>query len=911
MHDYVAKIEELSHKYGDVVSLDNISLTIPKGKMIGFIGPDGVGKSTLLGIISGVKKIQEGKVEVLDGDINNQKYRNKICPDIAYMPQGLGKNLYMLLSVYENVEFFARLFGQEKKERKIRIEELLKSTGLLKFKDRSAGKLSGGMKQKLGLCCALIHDPKLLILDEPTTGVDPLSRRQFWDLIDNIRLRNKNMSVLVATAYMEEAQAYDEIIAMDEGKILIQCSPKELLKKTNCDNIDEAFIELLPEKKRKGHKKLIVPPIDISNNEFAIQAKNLVMKFGDFTAVSNVSFEIKEGEIFGFLGSNGCGKTTTMKMLTGLLVPTSGEAKLFGEFVKDNSLQMRKKVGYMTQAFSLYKELTVFQNLELHAKLFHINKSEINTRLQEMFERFNLEKYKDAITEDLPLGIKQRLSLAAAVIHKPKMLILDEPTSGVDPVSRDNFWELLISLSREDKVTIFVSTHFMNEGERCDRISLMHQGKVLASASPKELVKGKNKDNLEEAFIEYLQEAVKSDEEPSLEQIKEEEKSLQEFSKRKEQNSSFSFLRLFGYSYRESLELIRDPIRLTFASFGMIILMFVMGYGITMDVEDLNFAVLDQDKSLQSRNYIQNISGSRYFLEKSELSSQNNLDEQMRKGSISVAFVIPPNFGKNLNKGYEEEIAVWIDGVLPFRAETIKGYVQGLNSSYLKQIAEESLGISTASNVDIQLRYRYNQDFKSIYSMVPAVIPMLLIFIPAILMALSIVREKELGSITNFYATPVTRFEFLIGKQIPYIFVSMISFLGLILFAIFIFGVPLKGSIITLSMGALLFVIVTTGLGMLVSSFAKTQIAALAATAIFTLLPTVNFSGLKEPVSSLEGAGSFIGSIFPASYFINISRGVFSKAVEFKELHFDFFVLAITIVIITILSILVLKKQEV
>ncbi len=251
MHDYVAKIEELSHKYGDVVSLDNISLTIPKGKMIGFIGPDGVGKSTLLGIISGVKKIQEGKVEVLDGDINNQKYRNKICPDIAYMPQGLGKNLYMLLSVYENVEFFARLFGQEKKERKIRIEELLKSTGLLKFKDRPAGKLSGGMKQKLGLCCALIHDPKLLILDEPTTGVDPLSRRQFWDLIDNIRLRNKNMSVLVATAYMEEAQAYDEIIAMDEGKILIQCSPKELLKKTNCDNIDEAFIELLPRKEKK------------------------------------------------------------------------------------------------------------------------------------------------------------------------------------------------------------------------------------------------------------------------------------------------------------------------------------------------------------------------------------------------------------------------------------------------------------------------------------------------------------------------------------------------------------------------------------------------------------------------------------------------------------------------------------
>ncbi|MGB3750513.1 MAG: ATP-binding cassette domain-containing protein, partial [Arcobacteraceae bacterium] len=506
--DYIAKVAGLSHNYNGVVALDNITLEIPLGKMIGFIGPDGVGKSTLLALLSGVKKVQTGSVEVLGGDITKDRFRESICPQIAYMPQGLGKNLYMSLSVYENVEFFARLFGQEKKERKKRILELLESTGLSPFKDRPAGKLSGGMKQKLGLCCALIHDPDLLILDEPTTGVDPLSRKQFWDLIASIRQRMTQMSVLIATAYMEEAQSYDHIIAMDSGKILAMGSPQELLEKTSTQTIDEAFIELLPQEKRKGHKKFIIPEkIKNENTIYAIEADNLTMKFGDFTAVDDVSFKIQKGEIFGFLGSNGCGKTTTMKMLTGLLKPTKGKAKLFGKFSDDNSLEMRKKVGYMTQGFSLYIELTVLENITLHAKLFHIDKNIIDQYIEETLQRFHLKQYEYTLAEDLPLGIRQRLSLAVAVIHKPEMLILDEPTSGVDPISRDNFWELLLDLARNDSVTIFVSTHFMNEGERCDRISLMHQGKVLASDTPKNLTLSKNKNNLEDAFIEYLEEA--------------------------------------------------------------------------------------------------------------------------------------------------------------------------------------------------------------------------------------------------------------------------------------------------------------------------------------------------------------------------------------------------------------------
>lgn len=903
----IAKLSGVSHRYGDVIALEGISLNIPSGCMVGFIGPDGVGKSTVLALISGVRIIQNGSVEVFGGDMSSSRYRERVCPRIAYMPQGLGKNLYMSLSVFENIDFFGRLFGQEKKERKERIEELMESTGLLPFKDRPAGQLSGGMKQKLGLCCALIHDPDLLILDEPTTGVDPLSRRQFWELIDRIRARREGMSVIVATAYMEEAARFDWLIAMDDGNVLAEGSPRELMEQTHCADLDTAFIRLLPQEKQSGHKTLVVPPRSPEREKSsAIVAKDLTMQFSDFTAVDHVSFTIEKGEIFGFLGSNGCGKTTTMKMLTGLLSPTDGQAWLFGEPAKANDLQTRKRVGYMTQAFSLYSELSVYQNLILHAQLFHIPSYQIDDRVDEMLERFDLRGYKDADAADLPLGIRQRLSLAVAVIHKPEMLILDEPTSGVDPVSRDSFWELLIDLSRNDGVTIFVSTHFMNEGERCDRISLMHQGKVLASDTPAALIRMRNKETLEDAFIDYLEEAEA--EKPKIENSPQPNIARENVSG---QNRYFSSLRLFGYAYRESLELIRDRIRLVFALLGTSILMLILGFGITMDVEDLRFAVLDQDGTPQSRNYVQNLSGSRYFLEYPSLHTFDELDRRMRTGELSVALVIPPGFGEDMKKGRYTEISVWIDGAMPFRAETIRGYVQGMHIEYIRQLARDTLGYVPALTASkIQMRYRYNQDFKSIYAMVPAVVPMLLIFIPSILMALSVVREKELGSITNFYATPVTRLEFLIGKQLPYIAISMIGFLILVGLAIAVFGVYPKGSMTTLSFGALLYVTITTGIGFLMSSFMKTQIAALAGTAILTLLPTVNFSGMKDPISSLEGIGALISYVFPATYFINISRGIFSKALSFDDLYRDFIALAIILAVISLCSMMLLKKQE-
>nr|WP_251140404.1 ribosome-associated ATPase/putative transporter RbbA [Rhodoferax sp. U11-2br] len=921
----------VTQRYGKVLALDQITLDLPSSCMVGLIGPDGVGKSTLLALLAGAREIQTGQVTALGADMADRQQRNLTQPRIAYMPQGLGKNLYPTLSVFENVDFFGRLFGQNAAERAKRITELLASTGLTPFRDRPAAKLSGGMKQKLGLCCALIHDPDLLILDEPTTGVDPLSRRQFWELIDSIRARRPGMSVVVATAYMEEAAGFDWLVAMDDGRVLGTGTTAELLAKNGKTTLEEAFIALLPAEQRKAHHTLVMPPRQPSSGPPAIEASHLTQRFGDFTAVSDVSFRIERGEIFGFLGSNGCGKTTTMKMLTGLLPPTEGQATLFGKTVDARDLATRKQVGYMSQAFSLYGELTVRQNLDLHAHLFNLPPDTIGPRLDELVKRFSLEVYLDEPAAGLPLGIRQRLSLAVAVVHGPKLLILDEPTSGVDPIARDQFWELLAELSRSQGVTIFISTHFMNEAERCDRISLMHAGRVLASDTPEALRQTRGAATLEDAFISYLEEAsgiapaAGASQPPNVGPAIEAQKPTSALMGQRDDDTksratvtprvnpphtAFSLRRLLAYAYREFLELRRDPIRLTFALLGSVLLMFVLGYGISLDVEGLRFAVLDRDQSPESRAYVQNIAGSRYFIEQPALTSNEDIDERMRRDELSLALELPAGFGRDLRLGRQPEVGVWIDGAMPFRGETIRGYVQGLHYQYVTQLITEATGTAPVQAATLALRYRYNQDFKSIFAMVPAVIPLLLIFIPAILMALGVVREKELGSITNLYVTPVTRLEFLVGKQLPYIAMSMVSFFLLLLQAVVVFGVPVKGSVLALSFGALLYVTATTGMGLLISTFTNTQIAALFGTALLTMLPTVQFAGLTTPVSSLEGLGYWIGQFFPATYFLVICRGVFTKALAFGDLMGQFLALSAFIPVLTVLSLVLLRKQE-
>lgn len=603
--DQVIRFDGVGLRYGKVHALSNVSLDVPAGCMAGLIGPDGVGKSSLLALAAGVRRMQTGRIKVLGCDMSRAGYRAKVGPRIAYMPQGLGRNLYPTLSVRENIDFFGRLFGHDAAESARRIKTLTRATGLYPFIDRPAGKLSGGMKQKLGLCSALIHDPDLLILDEPTTGVD--------------------------------------------------------------------------------------------------------------------------------------------------------------------------------------------------------------------------------------LG------------------------------ARDEFWRILIELSRGEGVTIFLSTHFMNEAERCDRVSLMHEGKVLATGAPTKLAQEVGVATLEDAFIHHLEAA---DGHAALRAAPLSSDAVPQGHGRAPRgwHRWFDPRRMFSHARREALELWRDPVRMTLAILGSAILMFVMGYGINLDVEDVTFAMLDNDQTAISRDYTANLQGSRYFIERSPIKGYADLDRRMRAGEISLALEIPPGFGRDIARGRPVAVGAWIDGAMPTLAGTVQAYVQGIHLHWLELRARDAGYVDAlAGPVTTEIRFRYNADLRSLDAMVPAVIPLLLLLIPAMLSSLSVVREKELGSITNFYVTPTTRLEFLLGKQIPYVVLSMGSFLMLTALAVTVFGVTLTGSFATLAAGALLYVSAATAIGLVFSAFTRSRPAAMFGTAVLTILPAISFTGLVDPVSALQGFGRVIGEIYPGS----------------------------------------------
>jgi len=909
---YAARLVAVSHRYPGAVALDDVTLDLPYDRIVGLIGPDGVGKSTLLGLVAGARRVQRGRVEALGGDMADSAHRSAIYPRIAYMPQGLGRNLYADLSIVENIDFFGRLFRQSRDERSHRIKLLLDSTGLAPFADRAAGKLSGGMKQKLGLCCALIHDPDLLILDEPTTGVDPLSRRQFWELIDGLRAERPGMTVLVATAYMEEAERFDELVIMRAGKVLATGAPADIKSRTGGATLEDAFVSLLPERQSAPRHPTSPRAAPVPNGEPAIVADHLTRRFGDFTAVDRVSFRIERGEIFGFLGSNGCGKTTTMKMLTGLLRPSEGTARLFGAPVRPEDPDARRRVGYMSQSFSLYDELTVRQNLVLHGRLFQLPPETVARRASDLMARFGLVEYADRLTETLPLGVRQRLSLAVAIIHDPQILILDEPTSGVDPMARDAFWDLLIDLSRNERVTIFISTHFLNEGARCDRVSFMHAGRVLATGAPEALIRESGVTSLEQAFIHAMEVAAREDAIATSGARLERQPSAgaEELSSRPRQ-TAFSFSRMLTFSWRESLELWRDPIRLAFAFFGTAILMLVFGYGISFDVENLRFSALDWDKTPESRAYLETFRGSRYFQEQRPLQGERDRDRALKDGDVALAVEIPPGFGRDLQALRAPDVAIWIDGSMPYRAETIRGYAQGIHLTYMADLARSRLGtVPAVSAVEIAPRFRYNQSFASVFSIVPSTIALMLVFIPAILTAVGVVREKELGSIVNLYVTPATRTEFLLGKQLPYVAVGLANFVVLTVLAIILFGVPLKGNAFALALAAALYVLSTTAVGLLMSAFTRSQTAALFGTAIITMIPSVLFSGMMQPVSSLNGTGRIVGELFPTSHFLSTAVGIFTKGLGFADVWPNIVALAAFGPVLIVCAALLLRKQE-
>ncbi len=906
----VAQLEGVSLRYRRTVALEDVRLDLPAARIVGLIGPDGVGKSSLLALVAGARRIQTGTVVTLGGSMADRGHRERVCPRIAYMPQGLGRNLYASLSAVENLDFFGRLFGLARSARARRIGELLEATGLAEFPDRPVGQLSGGMKQKLGLCCALIHEPDLLVLDEPTTGIDPLSRRQFWELIAQIRARRPGVSVIVASAYFDEAERFDHLVAMNAGRVLAAGAPTELKSHLGARRLEEAYARLMGATDLDGWERAVsAAPGKAAGQPIAIEALGLTRRFGDFVAVDHIDLAIERGEIFGFVGPNGCGKTTTMKMLTGLLPASEGEARLFGRPVDARDVALRARVGFMSQSFSLYTELTVRQNLELHGHLFHLSRERRAVRIAELVAQCGLADYLEEITEHLPLGVRQRLSLAVAVIHEPELLILDEPTSGVDPAARNRFWRLLIGLAREHGVTIFVSTHFMNEAERCDRISLMYEGHVLTQGSPAEIMRRTGTASLEDAFIAHIERVGRARRAMAMEDVSSAGKQGGGASGRAQ--PGFTLWRFWAYARRELMELRRDPIRLAFATLGPVLLMIVFGFGITFDVERLAYATLDYDQSAESRAYLESFSNSRYFTMRASVRDGADLEKRMRGGELRLVVEIPPGFGRDLRRGRSPEVAIWLDGAFPFRAETTRGYVEGVHQAFLQKLARESSDApAPPPPADIEARFRYNQAFLSVYAVVPGTIMLLLLFMPAIMTALGVVREKELGSIVNFYVTPTTKLEFLLGKQLPYVGVALINFVTLLALAVWLFHVPVKGSLAALVLGAIIYVISSTAFGLMVSNFVRTQIAAIFATAIVTTVPAIQYSGYLLPVSSMSADAQAIGRAFASTYFLHLSLGTFTKALGLPSLTLDLAALVVITLIVTALARAALPAQE-
>jgi ABC-2 type transport system ATP-binding protein len=551
MNDVIVRVSNFVKRYKKHVAVESVDLSVRRGEVYGLIGPDGAGKSSLMKAIAGVLTYDGGTVEVFGTVVDSERHAERVKPRLGFLPQGLGLSLYPQLTVEENIDFFAHLRLVSDKELSDRKARLLAMTRLERFRDRPMKNLSGGMKQKLGLICTLIHEPELAILDEPTTGVDPVSRRDFWGILSEL-MQERGMTALVSTAYMDEAERFQRLSFLSAGKVVASGTPPEVralvpgsmvtfeaapqleaisrLKKTyqqvealgpllhvfsdttdheeaasqvktalgdivpssvKVDNpeLEDVFVALLL---RKGGREEVFrsfPPSTMAygRDALAIEAEGLMRDFGSFRAVDRVSFQVRQGEIFGLLGANGAGKTTVIKMLNGILRPTGGTGLVAGADMRTAPGAIKDRIGYMSQAFSLYLDLTVEENIRLFAGLYGLDTRTTNERLEWIAVMAGLSGYESRLTSLLPMGVRQRLALGCALVHQPRVLFLDEPTSGVDPIGRRLFWEILSRLAREEGVAILITTHYMSEAEHCDRLALMHAGRVVEEGSPQNM----------------------------------------------------------------------------------------------------------------------------------------------------------------------------------------------------------------------------------------------------------------------------------------------------------------------------------------------------------------------------------------------------------------------------------------
>ena len=481
------EVKHITKSYGRVRALDDVSFAVGKGEVFGLIGPDGAGKTSMFRILCSLLLPDAGTAAVDGFDVVKQM-REVRCR-VGYMP---GKfSLYQDLTIEENLKFFATLFGTTVEEGYDSIKAIYSQ--IERFKDRRAGALSGGMKQKLALSCALVHQPSVLFLDEPTTGVDPVSRKELWEML--LMLKERGITIVSSTPYLDEVRCCERVAFMDQGKVMGIDTPDTILDRFK-DVFNPPGIEAVAEVQQQ--------------TEPVIEVEHLVKAFGDFRAVDDISFTVKKGEIFGFLGANGAGKTTAMHMLTGLNQPTSGTGRVCGYDIRTEYEQIKKHIGYMSQKFSLYENLTVSENIRLFAGIYGMKKEDVRKKMDEVLLQLNFVEHKDDLVGALPLGWKQKLAFSVSIFHEPGVVFLDEPTGGVDPATRRQFWELIYNAAHRG-ITIFVTTHYMDEAEYCDRISIMVDGKIKAMGTPEELKQEYHQPDMDHVFTYLARKATRID----------------------------------------------------------------------------------------------------------------------------------------------------------------------------------------------------------------------------------------------------------------------------------------------------------------------------------------------------------------------------------------------------------------
>jgi ABC-type multidrug transport system ATPase subunit/ABC-type multidrug transport system permease subunit len=934
--------EGLTKRFGAAANfaIDHLDAHIKAGRVTGLVGPDGAGKTTLMRLFAGLLLPTSGRLRVCG--TNPVTDLSALRQQVSYMPQRFG--LYEDLTVMQNLTLYADLFNVLGDERERAFERLLTFTDLKRFTARLAGDLSGGMKQKLGLACALIRTPKLLLLDEPSVGVDPISRRELWKMVYD--LVDQGIGVVWSTSYLDEAERCAEVLLLSEGKLLYNGLPKELtdrvanrsflvaskghagrhflaraLKHPNVidgviqgasvrlvmkqaadvptaaelgiheneirptpPRFEDAFVDLLGGAPKEGSSlfaSATKPPDNDSST--VVEAEHLTKRFGDFTAANDITFQIGRGEIFGLLGPNGAGKSTTFKMMCGLLRPTSGSAYVTGLDLYIAAGAARNRVGYMAQKFSLYGDLSVRQNLGFFAGIYGLSGVRRQAAMDRVISVFQLEPYLDTNSNDLPLGYKQRLALACAIMHEPAVLFLDEPTSGVDPLTRREFWSHINAMV-ERGVTIMVTTHFLDEAEYCDRIGLVYRGRVIAEGTPDELKERVRSDErqeptLEEAFIELVEAFDRSEGRTAA--------SVPSLSPEQAVASTMSPIRPAPYSRlrrmkalirKESLQILRDPSSFLIAGVLPLLLLFVYGFGVSLDLKRVPIGLVIEQPSVEANSFFASCRDSRYFSVR-QVRHRSAVEEELVSGRLKGVVVLAADFSERLGRGETAPIQVLVDGSDPNTAGLVASYVQLLWANWVHQEAEAMASLVNRPRatplLNIETRVWFNPEINSYYALLPGAVAIILTLVGTLLPSLVVAREWERGTMEALLTTPVTPMDLLVGKILPYYGLSLVALTLSTSVTVFGFGVPYRGSVLALYLISSAYLAVTLALGLLISTLAKNQFAAGQGALVAGFLPAFLLSGYIFEIDSMPAPLRLLTSLLPPRYYVYSMQTLF------------------------------------